>query len=200
MAFSDYKYIGQTQAEYNIKFDKANFMVAQDFPPSDFFLSEFEFTIKNFQFRSEPSRTETLIFPILREVYKSYNENLTLWSHESIAYTEKLLGAPDYLIATKSPLGITVMAKPLLAVVEAKKNDFEYGWGQCLAEMYAVQQINENADLTVYGIVTDGEIWQFGELTKDVFTQNIASFSIGDLPKLFGALHFVFQTIAANLG
>ncbi len=199
MAFSDYKYIGQTQTEFGIRYIDENFIASEPVKPSDFFLQEFDFTIKNLSFRSEPARTETLIFPILREIYKSYSDKVTLWSHEPIVYDAKLNGVPDYLIATQSPLGKTVLAKPLLAVVEAKKNDFEYGWGQCLAELVATQKLNDDENLTVYGIVTDGETWQFGKLEKDVFTKNTVIFQFGDLPELFGALHFIFQLISQNI-
>ncbi len=33
---------------------------------------------------------------------------------------------------------------PLLSVMEAKKEDFEMGWGQCLAELIACQKINDS--------------------------------------------------------
>lgn len=193
MAFSDYKNIGQAQEEFGIKYRQENFVQINQVEVSANFQNEFEFTIQKIPvFRSESARAEAVIFPILREVYKNYSERLALWSHEPISYNEKLCGAPDYLIATQSPLGITVLAKPLLTVVEAKKNDFEYGWGQCLAELIAAQKINDNSRV-IYGIVSDGQLWQFGKLVNDIFTQNLISYTIGDLPELFGALHFVFQ-------
>jgi hypothetical protein len=58
-----------------------------------------------------------------------------------------------------------------------------------------VQKINGDENKTVYGIVTDGENWQFGKLEKALFTQNILSFNITDLPKLFGAIHFIFKKL-----
>jgi hypothetical protein len=199
MAFSDYKNIGQTQEEFGIKYRQENFVPANRVEVSGIFQSEFEFTIQRIPvFRSESARAEAVIFPILREVYKNYSDRLALWSHEPIAYDEKLCGAPDYLIATQSPLGITVLAKPLLAVVEAKKNDFEYGWGQCLAELVAAQKINDNAN-AIYGIVSDGQLWQIGKLENDIFTLNLVSYTIGDLPELFGALHFIFQAAGENI-
>ncbi len=134
MAFSDYKNITQVQKEFGIRYPQESFVLSTAVEPPDFFVRELDFTINNLPvFRSEPARVEAIIFPILREVYKSYSHKLAFWSHEPIAYDHKLCGAPDYLLATQSPLGITVMEKPLLAVVEAKKNDFEQGWGQCLA-------------------------------------------------------------------
>ena len=79
---------------------------------------------------------------------------------------------------------------PLILLVEAKKNDFEQGWGQCLAELVAAQKINDAPDCPVYGIVSD---WQFGQLTGDVFTHNRTNFSVDNLPVLFGAVDSVFK-------
>ena len=200
MAFSEYKEIGQVQVEFNIKLDEENFIFANSVNPPELFLQEFEFTLENFPvFTSEGARTEAVIFPILREVYKDYSDKFVLWIQKSFAFDAKLSGTPDYLIATKSPLGKTVLAKPLLGVVEAKKNDFEVGWAQCLAELIAIQKLNVEDEITVYGIVTDGERWQFGRLEKNLFTRHASSFGIDDLPELFGALHFVFQAISVNI-
>ena len=78
-------------------------------------------------------------------------------------------------------------------LVEAKKNDFEMGWGQCLAELVAAQKINADADFPVYGIVTDGDRWQFGRLVNATFTEEPMSFLLQDLPALFGAIDAVFK-------
>ena len=69
-----------------------------------------------------------------------------------------LNGVPDYIFGTKSPLGKKVLGLPLVLIVEAKKNDFEQGWGQCLAELVAAQKINGTIEKPVYGIVTDGNV------------------------------------------
>ena len=200
MAFSEYKDIGQVQIEFNIELKEVDFVFAESVDPSEIFLREFEFTRENLPvFTSEGARTEAIIFPILREVYKGYTDKFVLWIQKSFSYDAKLNGTPDYLIATKSPLGKTVFAKPLLGVVEAKKNDFEVGWAQCLAELIAIQKINGDEETYVYGIVTDGERWQFGRLQKTLFTRHIAGFTIDDLPELFGTLHFIFQSISANV-
>ena len=95
-------------------------------------------------------------------------------------------------------LGKRLFGMPLIIVVEAKKNDFEGGWGQCLAAMIAAQKINAqevngDAMFPVYGIVTDGVMWQFGKLVGDTFTENLTPFSLGDMPRLFGAIDTVFK-------
>ncbi len=200
MAFSEYKDIGQVQIEFNIKLKDESFVFAEAVPPPEIFLRELEFTRENLPiFTSEGARTEAIIFPILREVYKDYSDKFVLWIQKSFTYNAKLNGTPDYLIATKSPLGKTVLAKPLLGVVEAKKNDFEVGWAQCLAELVAIQKLNDDEETSVYGIVTDGERWQFGKFQQNLLTRQISGFTIDDLPQLFGALHFVFQSISVSV-
>ena len=137
--------------------------------PSSAFLEEFTFSREHIDvFASETSRCENVIYPILRDVYKRYVGCFSLWSHKSIAYDAQLSGAPDYLISTKSALGKTVLGTPIIVVVEAKRNDFVEGWGQCLAELVAIQKINDDDIKPVYGIVTDGELWQFGRFSREI--------------------------------
>lgn len=194
MAFSNYKNIAQVQKKFNIKQIEQPFItvIQTTIPPE--FLQDFEFVYQNIDvFTSEASRCETIIFPILKEVYKNYHEQLSLWIQKYIAYDDDLNGAPDYLLATKSELGKKVLESPLLAVVEAKKNDFEQGWGQCLVELVAIQKLNNLPNFTYYGIVSDGNVWQFGKLTDGLFVQDPASFTLDQLEEIFGALTFVFD-------
>ncbi len=129
----------------------------------------------------------------MRELYKTYAEEYALWIKKPLAYDEILSGIPDYFISTRSELGKLLVGSPLITLVEAKKNDFEEGWGQCLAELVAAQKINAAPDLPVYGIVSDGTWRQFGQLVRDAFTQNRTSFSVDNLPTLFGAVDSVFK-------
>lgn len=195
MAFSDYKTIAQVQEEYNIKYLEADFIEIADLKPSDLFVKEFEFSEQNMDiYTSESSRCENIIYPVLREVYKSFIDKYTLWSHKSITYDAKLNGTPDYLFSTRSELGKTVLGFPIVIVVEAKKNDFSEGWGQCLAELIAVQKLNKAEELPVYGIVTDGELWQFGKLVSDKFTKSKLRITITDLDKIFGTISFLLSS------
>jgi hypothetical protein len=199
MAFSDYKNIAQVQKEFGVRYEETNFVPAAELEPSAGFQSEFAFTLENFDvFTSEAARTEAIIFPILRELYKSYHDYFSLWIQAPLAYNDKLKGTPDYLLATKSPLGKTVLETPLVAIVEAKKNDFEQGWGQCLAELVAAQKLNQDEMVVVYGIVTDGKLWEFGKLVQTTFSKNGESFTVDHLARLFGVLNFIFQAAASG--
>ena len=115
-----------------------------------------------------------------------------------MSYDEVLNGTPDYFISTRSELGMLSVGTPLIILVEAKKNDFEQGWGQCLAELVAAQKINQETDFPVYGIVTDGTLWQFGQLVGAAFTRNRTNFSLDNLPILFGAVDAVFKATKAR--
>jgi len=199
MAFSDFKTIADVQKKYLIKYREDSFIVDQELSPPEVFLKDFEFSRENIDiFTSEASRSEIIISPLLREIYKNHYGVYSFWIQKSITFDETLTGTPDYIFAKKSPLGKTVLEKPIIIVVEAKKNDFEQGWGQCLAELVASQKINENPQRAVYGVVTDGNLWQFGRLIADIFTQNSENYTIDKLSRLYGALEYLAQLIGQD--
>ena len=194
MAFTDVTSIMQVQEAYQIRYTQADYIQYGDVEPSPAFLEEFAFSQRHINiFASEAARCENVIYPILREVYKKYADSFTLWSHQSISCDSQLSGTPDYLISTKSTLGKTVLGSPIVVVVEAKRSDFIKGWGQCLAELVAAQRINNDNAVPVYGIVTDGALWEFGKLEADLFTQNETVLAISDLKRVFGAIGYFME-------
>ncbi|GFZ97545.1 hypothetical protein [Okeania sp. KiyG1] len=77
MAFSDFKTISDVQKKYRIKYSEENFIVSQELLPSDSFIKDFEFNKEHIDlFASEASRSETIISPLLREVYKNIIRNI----------------------------------------------------------------------------------------------------------------------------
>jgi hypothetical protein len=199
MAFSDYKTISQVQTEYQIKYDEVRFVEKNIIPIATHFIDEIEFNIKTLDvFSSEAARCELIILPLLREVYKKVSLKLSLWVQKPIHCDAILNGTPDYIVSKRSQLGKTVLEYPLLIVTEAKKNDFEQGWAQCLAELLASQKLNDNIQLPVYGIVTDGKYWELGVLTANRFSKNTESLSIDNLPELLGGLDYIFALAAKN--
>ncbi|MGD1807865.1 hypothetical protein ACP6PL_20850 [Dapis sp. BLCC M126] len=200
MPFSNYKNIAAVAKEYQIKYISANFINELEFPVPQNFREELEFLLSHGTiYGSEYAICENLIYPILKEVWKYYYQKFTLWSHETLTYDEKLSGQPDYIVAKISPLGRMIFDKPYFLVVEAKQDKFEEGWGQCLAELVAVQKINNNLEQTIFGIVSNGQVWQFGKLKGDIFTRNIASYSIEYLDRLFAVVNYVFQQCLLEL-
>lgn len=132
MGFSDFKTIPKVLEKFRIRYETKDFVPVEETLgiPSEQFLQEFEFCLQHIDvFTSEASRCEAIIFPILKEVYKGYAKTYSLWIKKSIVYDETLSGTPDYFISTRSELGIPVGGTHVIMLVEAKKNDFEQGWG-----------------------------------------------------------------------
>jgi hypothetical protein len=199
VAFSDYKSLAQVQEEFQIKYQEADFVTQLGVKVPAVFCEEFDFNLTTMDaFSSEAARCELVIFPVLREIYKRYCSLSALWVQKSFAIDAQLSGTPDYMLSRKSELGKNVLGVPLLLLVEAKRNDFEQGWGQCLAELIAADRMNQHSR-PVYGIVTDGKLWEFGRLEHQVFTKNLASYTITDLDVLFCILNGLFDLATRNL-
>ena len=143
---------------------------------------------------SENAICETIISPILNIVTKE--NNIPLWSHVrfDVAESEGLVGIPDFIIAPASDIGTTFI-KPIICISEAKKDNFNEGWAQVLAEMIAAQIFNGNEPIEVYGIVTTGNFWEFGKLTKNILTREVVSISATeDLQKLLNVINWIVIT------
>lgn len=200
MAFRDFSSIALVQQRYNIVYQDGNVITPAPLTPSEGFMADYDFTMKYINvLSSETSRCESIIFPVLKDVFRHYAESLALWSHPMLVANEELAGIPDYIIATRSHLGKTVMGEPLLIIVEAKKNDFEQGWGQCLAGMVAAQSLNARPGIPVYGTVTDGLLWQFGQLMESTFTMNTMSATTDQLAHLFAMMNALFHNAQEQL-
>jgi len=194
MPFTQFKSLGDVLKTYNIKYIEDNFKIQSQIKVPKHLVTDLNFTLKNIAYDvSEASICENLIYPILRSVWMPYVDIFSLWSHKPIEYDTFLSGIPDYLISKRSDLGKIVFEVPCIAVVEAKKDDFAGGWSQCGVEMYAMQKINKNLELTIYGIVSNGETWEFAQLSNEQFCFYTNRFDINDLKKMYNALSNVMQ-------
>ena len=54
----------------------------------------------------------------------------------------------------------------------------------CLAAMLAAQKLNDLPEQTIYEMPTNGQVWQFGQLHADMFTQDTRSFTLEDVDSL----------------
>jgi len=96
------------------------------------------------------------------------------------------------MVARRSQMGKIFLEKPFLIIVEAKKDDFEEGWSQCISEMIAAQKINQTST-PIFGIVSTGMIWKFGILNANNFTKEIVIYTIQNLKLLFAAIRYMFE-------
>jgi hypothetical protein len=140
---------------------------------------------------TEKARSEMIITPILIETRKQLNSQISLFSgvELNVDANRALTGVCDFLIS-HSPEQLFVKA-PVVAIVEAKKENLNAGLGQCVAEMLAAQLFNqqhENAIPRIYGAVTTGNIWKFLRLTDTIVEIDLTEYLINQLGKILGIL------------
>ncbi|MFA7239998.1 MAG: hypothetical protein WC091_07790 [Sulfuricellaceae bacterium] len=200
MAFTEYKNLAAVLKEFSLHYQEKSLAYdATLYAPANL-VAEITFNLTELAYdSSEAIICETLIFPILKAAWKPFIHELMLWSHQAIELNSKLSGVPDYLFAKKSALGKIVMDKPFVAVVEAKKDDFSAGWGQCSAEMYAAAQLNDNVDIQIFGIVSNGKFWEFAGLQHGVFYKYRQSGDVYKLDELFSMLSAILLNCQLQL-
>ncbi|MHB1421689.1 MAG: hypothetical protein ACYC3I_00555 [Gemmataceae bacterium] len=194
MPFTDYATIGDVARAYRIALRDEKFVALRERPISDILRQELAFAENHAAYNlSEAAVRENLIYPILKDVWKSYLQDLMLWSHEQLRYDADLSGIPDYMVGRLSPLGRWIVEPPYVIVIEAKRDDFERGWGQCLAALLAALKLNNLPELTLYGITTTGLDWRCGKLEGATFTRDSRVFVWSRPEEVCAALHFVFE-------
>ena len=163
----------------------------EPFQVSDFFYQRLK-RLDNFGIHRSKGGKELLIEAFCEEALE-HHKKIRLWKQVHLE-SETLTGTPDYLATKKRDY----VEKPFLCVVEAKKDDFEKGLAQCLVEMQACQDSNDNS-IDIYGIVTNGEGWKFYKYTVagEVFATEL--FTSSDEERLLSALNYVFGKCEENL-
>ncbi len=201
MPFASYASLGDVARAFQITLTRGTFVEPRPVAVPDYLREELAFAQKQVAFdSSEFAACENLIYPILKEVWRTtYLPDFQLWSHIPLNYDADLSGTPDYFLARQSPLGVVVVEEPYLLVVEAKKDDFERGWGQCLAAMLAALKLNGLPDQVMYGIVTTGLFWEFGRLQGTRFVQDLQRFTLSDLDRLCAAVNYMFEQCRRQL-
>jgi hypothetical protein len=140
---------------------------------------------------TEKARSEMIISPILLEVRRKLNNEISLFSGVdfNVDNQQGLNGFCDFLISlSKEQLFVRA---PVITLVESKNENLKSGLAQCIAEMLAAQLFNEqkqNQIKIVYGAVTIGTIWQFLKLEDKVVSIDLTEYYIKDVKKILGIL------------
>ncbi len=145
---------------------------------------------------SEKARSEFIVAPILLAVQELSPRELAIYSGQRLDVDPQqgLVGECDFLLSASPPL--PALQSPLLAVVEAKKNDIESGIVQCMAQMIGARLFNRQSGKgpeIVYGCVTNGEGWQFLRLNGTTVTIDRTRFYINDVERLLAAFQDVIR-------
>jgi hypothetical protein len=193
MAFTSYKSIADVLGSFPLTYQEQDFVQSLAFKHDQYFVSRLNTVIQEgIVFNSEYAICENIISPILTEVWRSYIQDFLIWSHQPLNYDENLSGVPDYVVARRSARGKVILEKPYVILMEAKKDNFEEGWGQCLAEMLAAQKINGDSLKKLFGVVSNGKLWEFGVLQEERFIKNRKYYVLEDLEELMSAINFLF--------
>lgn len=159
------------------------------------FLTEALIRFESFDTDNTEAAKLLLIDALFAEIVPNH-PHLKVWKAMSLE-SDTLMGTADYLLSAKR----AYVALPLLCVAEAKRDDFVQGRAQCIAEMIACQWNNnkENHRTDVYGIVSNGQSWQFYKLaiTSEIYETEL--YTMKFLPELLGALDYVCAECEKNL-
>jgi hypothetical protein len=140
---------------------------------------------------SEKAKSELLISPILVEVRKYLQRQVSLFSGQDFPVDASLglVGICDFLISRSTEQ--LEVESPVVVLVEAKKADLNSGMGQCMAEMEAARRFNDRAGAAaqpIYGCVTSGLLWRFLKLDGNQMTVDLKDCSLDPLGDLLGKL------------
>jgi hypothetical protein len=145
---------------------------------------------------SEKARSELIISPVLVEVRRILNRQISMFSGEDFNVDESqgLNGRCDFLIS-RSTEQLAIEA-PAIVIVEAKQADLKTGIGQCVAEMVAAQKFNEAKQKplpTLYGSVSNGLQWQFLKLSGTEVTIDLNIYSLPPVEQILGFLVWMIR-------
>lgn len=140
---------------------------------------------------TEQARREYIISPILTEARRRSAVEINVFPGVMLRVDEPrgLTGYCDYLIARSSRL--FYLEAPIVAVVEAKREDLISGLGQCAAEMVAIQLFNEKDGspiAAVHGAVTSGSNWRFLKLEGTDLFLDVKEYFLDDLARILAIL------------
>ena len=141
---------------------------------------------------TKKARSEMIISPILLEVRRKLNNEISLFSGVdfNVDNQQVLNGFCDFLISL-SKEQLFVRAPVIITLVESKNENLKSGLAQCIAEILAAQLFNEQKQNTIkiiYGAVTIGTIWQFLKLEDKTISIDLTKYYIKDVKKILGIL------------
>ncbi|MEM9218037.1 MAG: hypothetical protein AAGD25_27310 [Cyanobacteria bacterium P01_F01_bin.150] len=133
---------------------------------------------------SEAARREILIAPIVLALIDHTQAQLRI--EYALNVSEQLKGNLDYYLHNNRTL----------LVIEAKQADIARGFTQLAVELIALDRWSDSDEPTFYGIISTGDIWQFGCLHRQNqrVEQDLNLYRVpADLDELFGYLTAILQ-------
>jgi len=141
---------------------------------------------------TEKARSEMIVVPVLLELRRQLKHQISLFSGVdfTVDFSQGLNGICDFIIS-KNPEQLFIR-QPIITIVEAKNENLNSGFGQCIAEAIAAQIFNQqegNEISVIYGVVTIGTIWRFLKLVGKTVQIDLSEYYIKDINKILGILY-----------
>lgn len=128
---------------------------------------------------NEIAKREFLIAPIVQELI--YHTHARAKIEFPLKVNDKLQGTIDYFLQSEQNL----------VIIEAKNGDLDRGFTQLAVELIALDQWTQQTTHLLYGVVSVGNVWQFGILNRKAktLTQDLNVYGVpGDLEDLLKSL------------
>ncbi len=201
MAFSEYKKYSMAELKtiFNIQVLK-NGKLFEGFKPSTRDYHSLQKTVEKMNSRinlsksdNEATRGSLLVSHILWKASDIYNLGIFFEPQVEISI-EKTPKLP-YQLNGKYDCALSLdevdFISPIISVVEVKKSNLSDGLGQCLAEMYAtLKKFNQNK---VYGIITDGEVWEFFLLENSILHIDERNYYINNVSTIIDRVGYIAE-------
>jgi hypothetical protein len=192
MAYSDFRTVDQIQETFDVSVTSGHALfrdvdVVAPTPQLADILAEN--TPLALNINTEKARSEMIITPVLIEVRKLFDRNISLFSgiDFNVDTQNSLNGYCDYIIS-HSPDQVFI-TEPIACIVEAKNENIKSAYPQCIATMIAAQIFNKkhkNAVEYILGVVTTGSNWKFLRLHGAAVLIDFDEYLISQVDKILG--------------
>ena len=198
MPYSKFKMLSQVEAAFDLTLDEHHriFQEVQPLTPD----AHLHRTLEDYvplanAVNTEKARSELIIAPILLELRRLYAGKVGFFSGTEFTVDPDagLSGYCDYILTASADL--YEVRAPVVTLVEAKNEDIKGGLAQCVAEMVAADQFNQQQgdDIpAIYGAVTTGILWKFLRLTYPVIAIDLDEYYVKECGKILGILSLPF--------
>jgi len=199
VAFSDYRKYTATELKKIFQVEiKSKENLFENFTPSGHEYADLQTAVTNMsvrlrlsKFDNEATRGSLLVSRILwtaSEIYHLgvfFEPTVTFPQSDSFNFPHLLNGSYDGALS----LDEIDLICPVISVVEVKRSSLSDGLGQCIAEMYTTLQVYEQEK--VYGIITDGELWEFMLLENSIVSVDTYNYHIKSIADIVDRIGYI---------
>ncbi|MBN3896375.1 MAG: hypothetical protein HWQ41_14245 [Nostoc sp. NOS(2021)] len=199
MAYSDFS-LAKVRNAFGLTLEETRnlFLTVEGVQPSDLLkrLLDENLTLAT-AINSEKARSEFLIAPILSEVRRQLDYQISLFSGTefNVDPTQGLSGFCDFILSASGEQYF--ISAPVVTVVEAKNENIIAGLGQCAATMIAAHIFNQRAGNeipVIYGAVTSGTAWKFLTLEQNTVCIDSIEYYVNSVDKILGIMLHTFKS------